>query len=385
MSQLSRREFMRKSAIGASAAAFVSAGSARAYAANEKVRVAWIGYGGRATGLMHHMLEKCPDAAIVAMCDLRPDRVEAGLKAAERDKPKGYPVSEPLEFRKMLDKEKPDGVMIVTAPCDHATVVVPTLEMGFNTFAEKPMDITVEKIDAITKAARASKGFYQIGTQRRCHPTYRAAMEAIHNGLLGRVTFMQGGWHWSGDPSGAHVARDGGRLTEQASHHMDVMSWVMKDAAPESCVSMALADKNTEPNEQSETKSATVFKFPGPALFSYTHLWILPGKFDKEILLAFGEKGAMDFNEALYTGRDEKEQRFGPAIGKAWDQGTPDSLVHFVDNIKKGNKKPWANAETGRICSLMCLMGRMAHVNAKKNAYEPRVVNWKELGSTTDL
>lgn len=379
MSHLSRREFIRSSAAGAGAVALAS-GVARGYPANERVQLGWIGYGGRATGLMQHMLERCPEAANVAICDLRQERVDAGLKAAERDKPRGY-----TDMYKMMEKEKLDGILVVTAPCDHATVVVPVLEAGFNCFAEKPMDITVEACDAITKAARKAKGLYQIGTQRRSHPTYRAAMEFIHQGHMGEPSFLQGGWHWSGDPSGARVERDGGRLIEQASHHTDVMSWVMKDAAPLSCVSMARADKGTKPNEYTETKSATVFQFPGNVLFSYTHLWILPGKYDKEILLAFGSKGAVDFNDALYTGRDEKEHRFGPTIGKAWDQGTPESLIHFVDNIKKGNKTPWANVETGRIGSLMCIMGRMAHINAAKNAYEPSVVKWKDLGSTTDL
>jgi predicted dehydrogenase len=379
MSDISRRDFVKKTAVGASAVA-LAAGVARGFPANEKVRLAWIGYGGRATGLMGHMLERCPDATNIAICDLKQDRIDAGLKAAERDKPRGY-----TDFRVMLDKEKPDGVMIVTAPCDHATVVVPVLEAGYNTFAEKPMDITVEKCDAITKAARVSKGFYQIGTQRRSHPTYRKMMQAIWDGFIGKMMLLQGGWHWSSDPSGVSVQRDGGRLIEQASHHMDVMSWAMKDAHPLRCVAMAYSYNGAKPSEFSETESATTFEFPGGAIFTYTHLWCLPGKFDAEVLRCFGEKGCMDLNQCLYTGRDEKEQRFGPPINKAWDEGTPESLVHFVDNIKKGNRTPWANVESGRICSLMCIMGRMAMINAKKNAYEPSMVNWKDLGSTTDL
>ena len=77
MSQLSRREFISKSAAGASAVALAS-GVARGFPANEKVQLGWIGYGGRATGLMQHMLQRCPDAANVAICDLKPDRVDAG-------------------------------------------------------------------------------------------------------------------------------------------------------------------------------------------------------------------------------------------------------------------------------------------------------------------
>lgn len=387
-SKVSRRSFLRTSAVGASTVALASAGSARGFAANEKVQLGWIGYGGRAQGLMKKILESCPDARIAAICDLKPDRIEAGQKAAERDKPAGY-----KDLREMMDKEKLDGILVVTEPNKHAETVVPVLERSIHCFAEKPMDITVEACDAITVAARKSKGIYQIGTQRRYHPTYVKAMQAIHDGMMGRVTFMQGGWHWSGDPSGAPVARDGGRLIEQASHHMDVMSWVMKNQHPTTCVAMAFQDQSllpnaqfNNPNEFSETKSATIFKFPDGVLFSYTHLWILPGKYDDEILLAFGQKGAMDFNEALYTGRDEKERRFGPVIGKGWDQGTTEELIDFVDNVKTGGKRvPSANVETGRICSLMCIMGRMAMVNKAKNAYEPSVVKWEDLKSTTEL
>ena len=292
-SKVSRRSFLRTSAVGASAVALASAGSARGFAANEKVQLGWIGYGGRATGLMQKILKSCPDARIAAICDLKPNRIEAGQKDAERDKPRGY-----TDLREMMDKEKLDGILVVTEPNKHAETVIPVLERNIHCFAEKPMDITVEACDAITVAARKSKGIYQIGTQRRYHPTYIKAMKAIHDGLMGRVTFMQGGWHWSSDPSGAPVARDGGRLIEQASHHMDVMSWVMKNQPPTPCVAMACQDQSlvpgsqlNNPNEFSETKSATIFKFPDGVLFSYTHLWVLPGKYDEEILLAFGQKG----------------------------------------------------------------------------------------------
>ncbi|GMV98478.1 MAG: Gfo/Idh/MocA family oxidoreductase [Phycisphaerae bacterium] len=377
---VTRRSLLRTSAVGASAVA-LGAGSARAFAANGKVELGWIGYGGRAVGLMQKILTSCPDARVRAICDLKPDRVELGLKAAQRDKPKGY-----RDLHEMLDKEKLDAVLVVTQPSVHADTMVPVLERHIHCFGEKPMDISVEAIDRLTAAARKSKGIYQIGTQRRYHPTYLKTMKAIHDGLMGRVTFMQGGWHWSSDPSGAPVSYDGGRFIEQASHHMDVMSWAMKNQHPVTCVAMAYQDKEPkDPNQFSETKSATIFQFPDGVLFSYTHLWILPGKYDDEILLAFGEKGAMDFNEALYTGRDEKEQRFGKAIGKGWDEGSTEELIDFIDNVKTGGRRvPNANVETGRICSLMCVMARMAMVNKARNAYEPSVVRWSDLKSTTE-
>ncbi len=386
---LSRRDFLKTSAAGASALLLAKPGMSRAYAANDKVPVAWLGVGGRGTGLLTDFVAHNKDARIVAICDLIPERIEKGRKIAEAHKPAGY-----TDYREMIDKEKFEGIYTVTACCDHAKVAVPFLEAGYHTFAEKPMDITVEAIDRLTAAARKAwkeKGkFFQIGTQRRYHPGYLACMKEIHAGLLGRITFMQGGWHWSGDPSGARVEHDGGRLIEQASHHMDVMAWAMKDRHPLVCVSMASAQNPEKfpggPNVYSETHSATVFQFPGNVLFSYTHLWLLPGKYDKEILTVFGENGAVDLNQARYIGRDEKEKQIAEPSGKDWGKGTTEELLDFVENIKTGAKRlPNANVETGRVCSLMCIMGRMAHVNKAKNAYEPRVVTWADLGSTTDL
>ena len=379
MSNMSRREFVKTTALSASAVA-LSAGVSRGFPANEKVRLGWIGSGHRGKQLLNALKASGANAEVAVLCDLIQDRINEGTAIVAPDKPTGY-----NDFRVMLDKEKLDGIVIATPPNAHAEVAVPVLNAGFNTFCEKPVDITVAKCDAVTKAARASKGIFQIGTQRRCAPIYRKMMEAIWAGMHGKTMMMQGGWHWSQDPSRHKPDRDGGRLIEQASHHMDVMSWAMKDVAPVRCVAMGYSYKGAKPSEFSETESFTTFEFPGGVLFNYSHLWLLPGKFDEEVLRCYGEKGCMDFNKSVYIGRDEKEQRFGEPIAKEWNLGTDEEMAHFVDCIKTGNRTPWANIETGRICSLMCIMGRMAMVNAKKDVYEPSVVTWKDLGSTTDL
>ena len=70
---------------------------------------------------------------------------------------------------------------------------------------------------------------------------------------------------------------------------------------------------------------------------------------------------------------------------KQANTGEPEQLSDFVDNIKTGGKrKPNANVETGRVSTLMAIMGRMAMIDFEKNAFEPRIIQWKDLGSTTD-
>jgi len=83
-------------------------------------------------------------------------------------------------------------------------------------------------------------------------------------------------------------------------------------------------------------------------------------------------------------GRGQEEQ-YGLDSKGDWGLGTTEELQDFVENIKTGGqRKPNANVETGRVATMMCLMARKAHVNPEKNAFEPRVVEWKDLGSSTD-
>ena len=380
---MSRRQFIGTSAVAASAVALGSASVARGYLANEKVQLGWIGCGARSSHLMQLMMDSVPDTKVVAVCDLIPERMEKAKAFWKRDNPNGY-----LDFHKMFEKERLDGVMAITQICKHAEVIVPVLEAGYHCFGEKPMDKDVQAVDALTAAARKAwkeKGrFYQIGTQRRYHPTYQACIKEIHDGLIGKIAFMQGGWHWAGDPSGAPTECDGGRFIEQASHHMDVMAWAKKDIPPVACVAMGYSSADKPPTF-SETHSSTSFQWADGSILSYTHLFTLPRKYEAENLIVFGEKGVVDINAGMYCGRDEKSKQLGEACGKNWDRGSAEEQADFVANIKTGGKRlPNANVETGRLCSLMCIMARMAMVNAKKNTYEPTVIRWKDLGSTTE-
>jgi len=376
---LSRRTFVKHATIGVSAA-MTATSVARGYPANEKVQLGWIGIGGRGTHLMKKMVKVCPDARTAAVCDLKPDRIEVGKTIAERDKPTGY-----TNMHEMMEKEKLDGILIATEPNNHAPVVVPVLEAGYHTFAEKPMDTIVERVDAIVKAARKAKGFYQIGTQRRYHPGYRASIPVIHSGQYGKVTFLQGHWHWKHQVGDMPGEPDGWSLTEQSPHHMDVMAWVMKEQHPVLCASMGYNQLGHPPATHRESHSATIFKFANGVVFSYTHLFGLTQHFVSEKLWAFCEKAGFDLREGmLYDRKDDSEKRVAVSTGPGWDMGTGEELRDFVDNIKTGGKRiPNANVETGRICTLMCLLGRQAMIDFGKNAFEPRLVKWEDLGSTT--
>jgi len=222
------------------------------------------------------------------------------------------------------------------------------------------------------------------------------------------------------------VEMSGGELVEQAVHHLDAMSWAMKDQHPLKCVSMGYrqVDDPNGPKIQTEDHSATAFEFPGGVIFSYTQLFRLPQFFTDEKLWVFCERAGIDLATGMQYGRKGDRKRVAPssvrqwnekthkqmvrlagrlagggeraqqeftdevvkAAGKKdWNRGTTEELLDFVDNIKTGGKRtPSANVETGRVSTLMAIMGRTAMYNSAKNAFDPRVIRWEDLGSTSE-
>ncbi len=383
-SNLARRAFLRKTAVGASALALGSAAKARAAARSDEVVLGFIGCGGRGSTLLQKIV-RTEGVRVAAVCDLRTERVAAAQETARRFSPKGY-----TNFEEMLDKEKLDGVIVATEVGNHAKTAIPVLERNIHCFCEKPLETTVERMDAFVRAARKSKAICQIGFQRHYNDGYVKAIEKIHSGDLGKIAFLQGQWSWVWEIGGGWVADmdlGGGELVEQAGHHMDVMAWVMKYQHPIDCVAMANISREIPADSKptSEDHAGLLFRFPGNVIFSYTHLFFCPEPFQLERMLVYGQTWGIDLVKSELYLKGNKTERLGEDSGTDWGKGTNEELEAFVENIRSGGKeKPRSNIETARIATLMCFMGRAAFRDVKSNKFEPRLVKWEDLGSTTE-
>jgi len=377
---LSRRSFL---ATTASASALAIGAPQKVLGANDEVVLGIIGTGGRGQSLLKR-ITNIPNIRIAAICDKREERRTQAEQICEDYKPAPKLYS---DFEKLLDKEKLDGCIVATEVGNHAKCVIPVLESGIHCFSEKPMDCTVDKVDAIVKAARKAKGFYQVGFQRRYAPAFLSGVGKIHEGAIGDITFMQGCWHWSWSVGGwvANVEMSGGEIVEQACHHMDVMNWVMRGQRPMKCVAMGhMAGPRGEYfRHNTEDQSAVTFYYPTGAIFSYTHLFYLAEHFQEERLLVHGKTGGVDLRTGMLYPR--------PGLGEAqqiaekvpdWDYGTSEELEAFADQIRN-NKKPLSNQETGRVSTLMSLMAREAMYKTRTHEFEPSVVNWEDLGTSS--
>lgn len=120
-----------------------------------------------------------PEVDMVAVCDL--DETKCRTFCARWDVPRYY-----LDYREMIDRERPDILSIATAAHLHAEMAVFAMEHGVRgIYCEKAMCCSLREADAIVAAAHRNNVKFMLGAQRRHHPHFRKARELIESGTLG--------------------------------------------------------------------------------------------------------------------------------------------------------------------------------------------------------
>ncbi len=171
--KLNRRKFLQTSSAAATFT-ILPAGSARTYAANEKVNVAIVGTGGIGSA----DTKGCAKAGanIAALCDVDRRRIRG---AREHPKARLY-----ADFREMLDKEHKhlDGVVVATPDHTHASISIAAMRRGLHCYCQKPLSHDAWEAKRMAEVAAEEKVITMIGSPLICDSRaegYRAQREAV--------------------------------------------------------------------------------------------------------------------------------------------------------------------------------------------------------------
>ena len=175
---MNRRNFVRSAA---AAAALPCVASSTVLGANNRLRLGFIGAGGRASWLIRH--EEFPEADIVAVADCAPEAVEQVTKI----KPSGERWKKYHDYRRMLDAEKLDGVFVETTTHARVLIMIHALQAGVDVYGEKPLTLTIAEGRTLVETARRHNRILQTGTQQRSIPINAWASRRIREGVLGKV------------------------------------------------------------------------------------------------------------------------------------------------------------------------------------------------------
>ena len=184
MKSITRRKMLGALASGAGLApAAVLAGSLQG--APERVRLGVIGTGGRAHGLMRHLVDS-GRSEFVALCDANEPRL-ASAKAVAGGKAETY-----RDFRALLDRKDIEGVVIATPDHWHCPMVVAAVQAGKDVYVEKPVSHNVWEGRRAVEAARKYGRIVQAGMQIRSSEGIAEAFEWVRAGNLGAIRVARG-------------------------------------------------------------------------------------------------------------------------------------------------------------------------------------------------
>ncbi|MBV9300811.1 MAG: Gfo/Idh/MocA family oxidoreductase [Acidobacteriaceae bacterium] len=228
---LDRRELLKKvsaAVFATSAAALPARSYSRILGANDRIRLAQLGCGGRSQGHVHmvHMASRRTPLEVVAVCDiwsLARERRAAQVKDLFGTDPQTFKYSE-----QMLARNDIDGVMIATGDHQHAKLCIEVVQAGKDCYVEKPFANVLDEGKAARAAVKASKQVVQMGTQHRSQPYPLAVRDIIQSGRIGQVARITQEWNVN-QPRWRHIPGidDGTHPTLLKEEDTDWQRWLL--------------------------------------------------------------------------------------------------------------------------------------------------------------
>ncbi|HAK94652.1 MAG TPA: hypothetical protein DCM87_06530 [Planctomycetes bacterium] len=401
--RLPRRRFLRSAA-----AAALAAGAVKAAGANDRLRIALIGAGGRGTSLMHdvHTFAKANNAEVCAICDVW--RVNRERAAADAKKRFGGEIATSSRFGDCLALPDIDAVIIATPDFGHCPILKAAVEAGKDAYVEKPITYELAEARDACEAVRRTGRIVQVGTQRRSDGLHMAAAEIIRSGVLGAITRVSVGMHfnegprwlrpfadckkedvdWEGflfnrparpfDPKLLrcwHLYKEltNGIAGLWMSHFIDANVMLMDDPFPRSAVTAGGVFHWKDGRETSDTFHA-LLAYPKGFIFSYamdlangagTHFRI------------HGYNGALDMEAGKLSGTGGAGAGAIKGETKIEPRGGTHHMKNFLECVSS-RKKPNADIEAGWRHAVACVMTARALWTGRRQVFDPAAAEIRE-------
>ena len=178
------------------------------------MKVAVIGVG--SMGRNHaRVYDELPDVELVAVVDS-----EKSLVAGTAEK---YNIRPYADYRKMLEKEKPQAVSIAVPTAMHEQVGLAVMDAGAHVLMEKPIAATVEEGRRLIEKAHAMKTQLMVGHIVRFNPAIQVLKQKLDAGELGRIYQIL---CRRAGPFPDRI-RDVGVIVDLAPHDIDIMRFLV--------------------------------------------------------------------------------------------------------------------------------------------------------------
>jgi predicted dehydrogenase len=278
-------------------------------------------------------IEKCPQAELHAVSDNVAER--AAEFAKEHNVPNHFG-----DYQKMVELSDIEAVCICTPSGLHAEPAMAAAQAGKHILCEKPLDVTLEKIDALIEATQRNGVKLGAVFQSRVQSDTQRVKHAIDDGLLGRILqadiitkwYRSQEYYDSGAWRGTFELDGGGCLMNQGIHGIDLYQWLVGPV-----VSVLGKVETVNHNIEVEDSAYAICELAGGgrgAIIGSTCAY--PG-FPTRIEI-HGEKGSICLQDAKIVNWDVMDQEppedldigGGEGVGGAGDPKAISSLGHEI-------------------------------------------------------
>jgi UDP-N-acetyl-2-amino-2-deoxyglucuronate dehydrogenase len=234
------------------------------------------------------------NAQLVGFCDIAPDLAQ---KLAKKYSCKAF-----KSHQEMLTSGEVDIVTVATVSGAHMEPTIAAAEAGVHVICEKPLEITLDRIDAMIEAHKKSGTALGGIFQNRFCPAMVPLRQAINSGRFGKITYAgvyvpwwrtdeyyKDSWH------GTWKLDGGGALMNQSIHMIDMLCDLMPDIESVQAYTATLGH-----DIQAEDTATAVLRFSNGALgMIYGSTASYPGQYKRFEIT--GTKGTVVYLEDSFT------------------------------------------------------------------------------------
>ena len=193
---MNRKEFVRNTGMAVASFAILPATSVFATELNAKLKLVLIGVGLRGQNHLDLVLRRS-DVDVTAICDIDErmlTRSKEIITKSGKKMPQVYS-GDVYAWKKMIEKEKPDAVIISTPWEWHKEMIIGSLEAGIQYVGTEVMlGITLQDHWDVVKAAEHHKGHVMMLENVCYRRDVMAVLNMVRQGLFGELVHLQGGY-----------------------------------------------------------------------------------------------------------------------------------------------------------------------------------------------
>lgn len=318
-----------------------------------KLKFALVGCG-RIAKKHTEALDVLEEAELVSVCDIKKER------AKEYGEKFGIPYY--TSYDEMLQNEEIDVINILTPSGLHAKHTIDIVKKyQKHIVCEKPMTLRLDDADEMIRVCDENNVRLFVVKQNRYNLPVQKLRKALEEGRFGKLVMGTVRVRWTRDQRYYDMddwrgtwAMDGGVLANQASHHIDLLEWMMGQP-----IEVFAQTATRLVDIEVEDTAAVVIKFANGALGIIEATTATRPKDLEGSLSILGEKGTVEIggfavNEMkVWQFEDERKEdkivmeKFRENPPNAYGFGHKRYLEHVIDCIKN-NKKALVDGLEGR-------------------------------------